>query len=110
MLAKCYHELNPVKSSVFAYLREFDYIIFNDRNPYASTLFWIKYFYHPALVLLSFLMLKALSFATVPFEINPWSYVFAILGVFGIVGISMLLSTSKARHDSVVDVLKEDIC
>lgn len=64
----------------------------------------------PLSVLLSFLMLKALSFATVPFEINPWSYVFAILGVFGIVGISMLLSTSKARHDSVVDVLKEDIC
>ena len=64
----------------------------------------------PLSVLLSFLMLKALSFATVPFEINPWSNVFAILGVFGIVGISMLLSTSKARHDSVVDVLKEDIC
>jgi ABC-type antimicrobial peptide transport system permease subunit len=55
-------------------------------------------------------MLKALSFATVPFEINVLSYVFAILGVFGIVGISMLLSTSKARHESVVDVLKEDIC
>ena len=64
----------------------------------------------PISALLSFLIFRSLASPSSAFEINWLTYILVSLGVFGIVGISMLLSTGKTNNETIVDVLKEEIC
>ena len=64
----------------------------------------------PISALLSFITFKALAAPSSAFEINFFVYLLAAVGVFAIVGISMLLAGKTLKHDSIIEVLKEDIC
>lgn len=64
----------------------------------------------PISALISFITFKALAAPSSAFEINFPVYLLAAVGVFAIVGISMLLSSKALKHDSIIEVLKEDIC
>ena len=64
----------------------------------------------PISALLCFAIYKTVSAPSSAFELNYLTYILVSLGVFAIVGISMLLSAGKTNNESIVDVLKEDIC
>lgn len=65
----------------------------------------------PISIILSYMIyLKAENHNHAPFEINPVVYAGVIIAVFAIVGISMLLSTSKVKRDNIIEALKDDIC
>ena len=64
----------------------------------------------PISALLCFAIHKTVSAPSSAFELNYLTYILVSLGVFAIVGISMLLSAGKTNNESIVDVLKEDIC
>ena len=64
----------------------------------------------PVSALLCFAIYKTVSAPSSAFELNYLTYILVSLGVFAIVGISMLLSAGKTNNESIVDVLKEDIC
>lgn len=63
----------------------------------------------PISVLISLLMNKAVSSTSIPFELDWKLYLGVILAVFIIVGLSMLYSVSKLKHDSIIETLKEEI-
>ncbi len=64
----------------------------------------------PISALLSFIIYKNIPSPSSAFELNCFTYILVSLGVFAIVGISMFLSAGKTGNDSIIDVLKEDIC
>ena len=64
----------------------------------------------PISALISFFIYKNVPTPNSAFEINILTYILVSLGVFAIVGISMLLSAGKMQGETIVDVLKEDIC
>jgi putative ABC transport system permease protein len=64
----------------------------------------------PISVLISFFIYKNVPAPSSAFEINFLTYILVSFGVFAIVGISMLLSAGKTSNETIVDVLKEDIC
>ena len=64
----------------------------------------------PISAFISFFIYKNVPSPNSAFEINFLTYILVSLGVFAIVGISMLLSTGKMHNETIVDVLKEDIC
>lgn len=64
----------------------------------------------PVSVLLSYLMYISLYTKTVAFEINGGTYLFATLAVFAVVGTGMLLSANRLKGDTIIEVLKEDMC
>ena len=64
----------------------------------------------PISAIISFLIYKNVPSPNSAFEINFLTYILVSLGVFAIVGISMLLSAGKMQGETIVDVLKEDIC
>ncbi len=67
----------------------------------------------PIAVFLSWLIYKALAFVErlddLPF-IFPWgNLIISVLGVFGIVSITMLYATSKIKKENVIDALRDDM-
>lgn len=67
----------------------------------------------PIAVFLSWLIYKALAFVerldNLPF-IFPWgNLIISVLGVFGIVSITMLYATSKIKKENVIDALRDDM-
>ena len=64
----------------------------------------------PVSALISFFIYKNVPTPSSAFELNFLTYIFVSLGVFAIVGISMLLSAGKTSNETIVDVLKEDLC
>ncbi|MBR5066676.1 MAG: hypothetical protein IKX08_03410, partial [Lachnospiraceae bacterium] len=64
----------------------------------------------PISALISFFIYTRVPSPNSAFEINFLTYFLVSLGVFAIVGISMLLSAGKMHNETIVDVLKEDIC
>ncbi len=65
----------------------------------------------PISVLLSYMVyLRAENRNHAPFEINVPVYAGVVVTVFAIVGISMLLSTAKIKHDNIIEALKDDVC
>ncbi|MDE6470864.1 MAG: ABC transporter permease, partial [Eubacterium sp.] len=63
----------------------------------------------PISVLISVIMNKAVGSTSIPFEFDWKLYLGVILAVFVIVGLSMLYSVSKLKHDSIIETLKEEI-
>lgn len=63
----------------------------------------------PISVLVSVIMNKTVSSASIPFELDWTLYLAVILAVFVIVGLSMLYSVSKLKNDSIIETLKEEI-
>jgi len=64
----------------------------------------------PVSVVISFIMYQSLgNMATVPFEVNVPTYLFISLGVFALIGLSMLMSTSTIKNDSIIEGLREDM-
>lgn len=47
--------------------------------------------------------------SAIPFEINIPLYIGVILVVYAIIGATMLYAVSKLKHDSIVEILKEEI-
>ncbi|MBR6093920.1 MAG: ABC transporter permease [Lachnospiraceae bacterium] len=64
----------------------------------------------PISALLSFIIYKNIPSPSSAFELNCFTYILVSLGVFAIVGISMFLSAGKTGNETIIDVLKEDIC
>lgn len=65
----------------------------------------------PTSVLLSYMVyLRAENRNHAPFEINVPVYAGVVVAVFAVVGISMLLSTAKVKHDNIIEALKDDVC
>lgn len=64
----------------------------------------------PVSVVISLIMYYSLgSMVTVPFEVNVPTYLFVSLGVFALIGLSMLMSTSTIKNDSIIEGLREDM-
>ncbi|MBQ6638141.1 MAG: ABC transporter permease [Lachnospiraceae bacterium] len=64
----------------------------------------------PVSVVISLIMYYSLgSMVTVPFEVNVLTYIFVSLGVFALIGLSMLMSTSTIKNDSIIEGLREDM-
>lgn len=63
----------------------------------------------PISIAISVFMNKAVSSNAIPFELDWKLYLGVILAVFVIVGLSMLYSVSKLKHDSIIETLKEEI-
>ncbi|MDE6154831.1 MAG: hypothetical protein K2F67_00165, partial [Eubacterium sp.] len=63
----------------------------------------------PISVLISVIMNKTVGSTSIPFEFDWKLYLGVILAVFVIVGLSMLYSVSKLKHDSIIETLKEEI-
>ena len=64
----------------------------------------------PISAAISFLIYKNVPSPASAFEINFLTYILVSLGVFAIVGISMLASTSTFKNDSIIEGLREDLC
>ena len=62
----------------------------------------------PVSIFLSFLMFNAIETKVFAFELNYPMYLMMIVVVFFIIGLSMLLSASKIRNDSIIEALKCD--
>lgn len=63
----------------------------------------------PASILLSYMMFNAIENKVYAFELNYPMYFVIVLAVFGIVGISMLLSAGKIKDDNIIEALKCDV-
>ncbi|MCM1115486.1 MAG: ABC transporter permease [Clostridium sp.] len=63
----------------------------------------------PISVLISFGMNRVMGFDSMPFEINWILYLIITAVVLLIVGVTMLYSVNKLKHDSIVETLKEEI-
>ena len=64
----------------------------------------------PISALISFFIYTRVPAPNSAFEINFLTYTIVSLGVFAIVGISMLISTSAYKNDSIIEGLREDMC
>ncbi|MCR4650037.1 MAG: ABC transporter permease [Lachnospiraceae bacterium] len=64
----------------------------------------------PISVLISFAIYKNVPAPASAFELNIFTYILVSLGVFAIVGISMLASTSTLKNDSIIEGLREELC
>ena len=64
----------------------------------------------PISTLISFFIYKNVPTPNSAFEINILTYILVSLGVFAIVGISMLLARSSDRNSSIIEGLREDMC
>ena len=64
----------------------------------------------PISILLSYLMYARLEEHLFAFVPNYPMYPIFIVVVFGVIGLSMLMSMNKVKNDTIIDVLKEDIC
>ena len=62
----------------------------------------------PVSVLLSFLMFRTMETRLFAFELNYPMYLAMVIAVFGIIGLSMLLSAAKISDDSIIEALKCD--
>lgn len=63
----------------------------------------------PISILLSFLMFNTIETKVFAFELNYSMYMMMIFAVFIIIGLSMLLSASRIRNDSIIEALKCDV-
>lgn len=63
----------------------------------------------PISALVCLIINKTLGERTIPFEINWLMYILVSLAVFLIIGITMIYSVYKLRHDNIIATLKEDI-
>ena len=63
----------------------------------------------PISILLSFLMFNTIETKVFAFELNYSVYMMMIFAVFIIIGLSMLLSASRIRNDSIIEALKCDV-
>ena len=63
----------------------------------------------PVSILLSYLMFNTIETKVFAFELNYPMYLLIVVAVFVIVGISMLLSASRIRDDSIIEALKCDV-
>ena len=64
----------------------------------------------PISILLSYLMYSRMRGNLFAFVPNYRMYPVVIAAVFGVIGLSMLMSMNKIKNDEIIDVLKEDIC
>ena len=64
----------------------------------------------PISILLSYLMYSRMRDNLFAFVPNYRMYPVVIAAVFGVIGLSMLMSMNKIKNDEIIDVLKEDIC
>ncbi|MBP3754022.1 MAG: ABC transporter permease [Lachnospiraceae bacterium] len=64
----------------------------------------------PVSILLSYLMYSKMEGHLFAFVPNYRMYPIVIATVFGVIGLSMLMSMNKIKNDEIIDVLKEDIC
>jgi putative ABC transport system permease protein len=64
----------------------------------------------PISTLISFFIYKNVPTPNSAFEINILTYILVSLGVFAIVGISMLLARSSDKNSSIIEGLREDMC
>ena len=64
----------------------------------------------PVSILLSYLMYARMEEHLFAFVPNYPMYPIVIVVVFGVIGLSMLMSMNKVKNDTIIDVLKEDIC
>ena len=64
----------------------------------------------PISALISFFIYKNVPSPNSAFEINFLTYIIVSLGVFAIVGISMLLAGSSDKNGSIIEGLREDMC
>lgn len=63
----------------------------------------------PISILVSYLLNVILGESSVPFQLNIPVYIATIVAVFLLIGISMIVSFSRLKDDSVVETLKEDL-
>ena len=63
----------------------------------------------PISILLSFLMFNTIETKVFAFELNYSMYMMMIFAVLIIIGLSMLLSASRIRNDSIIEALKCDV-
>ncbi|WP_026528524.1 ABC transporter permease [Butyrivibrio sp. VCD2006] len=63
----------------------------------------------PVSILLSFLMFNTIESKIFAFELNYPMYFMMVIVVFVIIGLSMLLSASKIKDDSIIEALKCDV-
>ena len=63
----------------------------------------------PGAVILSYLIYSSMQKKAFAFSINIVTYLMVILMVFGIVGLSMLLSSAKIKNDNIIETLKDDM-
>lgn len=64
----------------------------------------------PVSILLNYLMYSRMEDNLFAFVPNYRMYPAVIVTVFGVIGLSMLMSMNKIKNDEIIDVLKEDIC
>ncbi len=64
----------------------------------------------PVSILLCYLMYSRMESHLFAFVPNYRMYPLVIAAVFGVIGISMLMSMNRIKNDEIIDVLKEDIC
>ncbi|MBR6404457.1 MAG: FtsX-like permease family protein [Eubacterium sp.] len=63
----------------------------------------------PIALILSFIMFNAMKKDLYTFDVNPVMYLTVIVGVFAVVGLSMLLGMRKIKNDNIIEALKEDM-
>ncbi len=63
----------------------------------------------PVSILISFLMFSTIESKVYAFELNYPMYLIMVFAVFGIVGLSMLLSAGKIKDDNIIEALKCDV-
>ena len=63
----------------------------------------------PVSALISYLMFGVIESKVFAFELNYPMYFIVLIGVFAIIGLSMLLSAGRIKDDNIIEALKIDM-